>query len=139
MKSIYHHIAAGIIVGGVFTVAQLCFTHDIWNLPKCALIFVFFSAAADIDKAFNSHRNALFHSIIIPLLFVLCWNDMYPIFIAWGCHLLFDIAQERGKKPLGSYNIILWKGKRLSGKQTKYYLSINGWIGVLIGIIFMVI
>jgi hypothetical protein len=70
-----------------------------------------------------------------------------------GLHLLSDIYQAPGKKPIGSYCIqIKWENMKkapryprrpldraLNGKQTKQWLSIQGIAGVIIAILLDII
>ena len=127
-----------LVFGFIFTIPFIIlgfFVDRGFLILKSLLFWFLFSFAADMDFAFKiQHRNFFFHSIIIPILFWACAHNIYgfsiPIYI-WSVHLLCDIYQKPGKKPVLGY-LIHYKNKALNARQTKQWLAVNGIIGVII-------
>jgi len=114
-----------------------------WMIPKYVLMWFLFSLGPDMDFAFKvQHRNWFFHSLIIPVIFTICfWGIKGTSFclIPWSVHLLCDVFQEPGKKPVGSFCISTGKGERLTGRQTKQWLRIQGLGGLVLACLFDII
>jgi hypothetical protein len=101
---------------------------DIWLVLKTLCLWWLFSCAADDDKKFDiPHRNWFFHSLLPPTIFVSCFFFLDPgvCLLIHGSHLILDLSQRMGKKPIGTYLIHLWKGKRLSKNRTRLWLFDN--------------
>jgi len=101
---------------------------DVWSIIKSLCFWWLFSCAADDDKKFDlPHRNWFFHSVAIPVAIILALFPLDPsvILLIYGSHLLLDIPQRMGKKPIGTYLIHLWKGKTLSKNRTRLWLFGN--------------
>jgi len=76
------------------------------------LLPITISAFPDVDLHFNSHRNFLFHSVLIWL--ILCFYNFTIISVlsmfSIGLHCLFDVRLKR-KKWRGFYSLKIWANK----------------------------
>ena len=114
MKGSYHYLIGTV----VFTVLWLLIDEI-----KFTMIFIpiALSLFPDTDLKLNSHRNFLFHSIILWVV-VLMYNPsliMALICLSVGIHLLFDIT----------LNPSAWKGfytLKLVGNKPFFIFSRNG-------------
>lgn len=111
---------------------SLSIIFDDITATSILLPIMFLSWCQDFDrKQVKSHRNAIYHSIILPLIpfiyYPSAWTIM-PIF-TFALHCLCDI---RLKKVGGFYTAKLWKYKSIGGYYTSsvWYLSnaIGGFI-----------
>lgn len=160
MKKASHHFTVAMLAAIpviLLDIARMVLRGDPWfstNGPRYLMVTIVFFYLPDMDKALAAgHRHWFYHSLAIPILWTwLFWGipctsfAMFP----FAVHLLADIPQERGKRPTGSYCILLRRsvqlaafgsrlpvidGMRLSGGATKAWLAIQGVLGIAIAIV----
>lgn len=106
-------------------------------LPNLVVSLLFYKSP-DMDLANGlKHRHWSTHSCVISILLLVFFPEAYFLAIIAGVHLLADIYQDPSKKPVGSY-LIHFRGSRLSSRQTKAFLFINGVICICGSIIAMI-
>ena len=136
MKTARKHLTLGFIVSVIYFILFLNPT-DFWNYPKVLFLWLFLSAAADYDKGVGlQHRDLIFHSIVLPVTFWICFFE-FNIAIAiwiWSFHILSDIYQSPGKQPKLGY-LLHFLGHTFSARGTRALLFLNGFIGILLSII----
>lgn len=109
--------------------ACIVFIGIIWISAKITvtsvIIPILCNMIPDTDLKFESHRNILFHSIILPLI-VFIYNPTtlaVLIIFSFGLHCLCDI---RFKKVGGYYTIKWYKNKSISGYwYATFWFTIN--------------
>lgn len=108
------------------------------------IALIIFTNFPDIDTHFEAHRHFLTHSIIFPMIWVLWYGSMIPIWfralfmVSISIHLLLDLKTQKDKQK-GFYCIYLSKKKRLNGKKSTLYLLSNGVIGIITALFIILI
>ena len=130
------HLLISIVFTIPFVAKSIYFLEPIMIIRYSIMLICFFSMP-DLDKIFKfNHRNWFFHSIIIPILFTYAfWGihaTSFSIYI-FSIHLITDIFQKKGKKPIGYYRIH-FGSKRLSATGTRLYFLIQGVFGIIVSI-----
>ena len=115
------------------------------DVPAILFAFVASFAWCDIDQHISwlEHRNWFTHSILIclPLIFIPLWwfqfaAGLFTFFV--GLHLACDCLKDPDKQK-GYWNVALTKHNRMSRWQSLAWLEINGWIGIVLGLMVMLI
>jgi len=110
----------------------------LWLLiPEVKITMIFIPIAMvlfpDTDLKFNTHRNFLFHSVIIWVI-VWIYNPSLInalVVLSIGLHCLCDIRLSP-KYWKGFYNIKLYRRSLLKGLTSTLWLAINFIISVIV-------
>ena len=108
------------------------------TLSMIILPIFFGTGFPDTDLKFNSHRNLLFHSILIPL-FVWTFNMMILsnlLILSVGIHLLGDSKWWSKRRTKGGYFcVVYYKKKRLPTRWSVVWYLFNFLVslGLFIG------
>nr|URC17169.1 MAG: hypothetical protein [Lokiarchaeota virus Ratatoskr Meg22_1012] len=121
-------------------------SNQSWSdTPGIIFSFIASFAWCDIDQhvSWLTHRNWFTHSILIsiPLLFIPLWwwqftAGVFTFFV--GLHLVCDCIKDP-KKQKGYWNVAITKKKRMNRWQSLLWLEINGWVGIILGLMVMLI
>jgi len=110
------------------------------KIPFSAILLpIAISTFPDVDLHFESHRNMVFHSVIIWAF--ICWRNFNLIctlaMLSIGLHLLLDIRVNR-LKWRGFYTIKIYRSKSLffftkgfRGRLTTVWLFSNFLISIV--------